>query len=81
EVAEITRIAASHGITPERVALRWALQRGVAVIPKSTHPERIRANADLYGFELSDAEMAAIDALDRGEAGRLGKHPDDFARR
>lgn len=80
EVPEITTIARSHGVTPEQVALRWALQREVVVIPKSTHPDRIRANAELYAFELSAVEMGTIDALDRGPAGRLGKHPDDFAR-
>jgi len=74
----LVRIAAAHGVSPAQVALRWALQHGVVVIPKSTHPERIRENADIFGFELSDEEMAAIDALDRGERGRLGKHPDRF---
>ena len=58
-----------------RVVLRWLLQRGIVAIPKSTTPARIRQNADLYGFELSDAEMAEIDAMDRGE--RVGSHPDD----
>lgn len=72
--------AAAHGVSPAQVALRWALQRGVIVIPKSTHASRIRENADVFGFELSDTEMTAIDAADRGEAGRLGKHPDEFGR-
>lgn len=69
-------IALAHGVSTVQVALRWAIQHGVVVIPKSVTPGRIRANADVFGFELSDAEMAAIDALDRGESGRLGKHPD-----
>jgi diketogulonate reductase-like aldo/keto reductase len=60
------------------VTLRWILQNGVTTIPKSVHRERIAENADVYGFELTPAEMAAIDALDRGE--RLGRDPDSFAR-
>lgn len=76
----LAEVGAVHGVSPAQVALRWALQHGVIVIPKSTHADRIRENADLYGFELSDAEMTLIDSLDRGEAGRLGKHPDEFAR-
>jgi diketogulonate reductase-like aldo/keto reductase len=79
EIPTLVEIAAAHGVSSAQVALRWALQHGTVVIPKSTTPERIRENADLFGFELSDTEMAAIDALDRGEAGRLGKHPDRFA--
>ncbi|MDF1542840.1 MAG: aldo/keto reductase [Anaerosomatales bacterium] len=72
----LAEIAAAHGVSSAQVALRWALQHGVVVIPKSVTPERIRQNADLFGFELSPDEMATIDALDRGEAGRLGQHPD-----
>lgn len=79
EVPTLLEIAHAHGVTPAQVALRWALQHGVVAIPKSTHAERIRQNADLYTFSLSDAEMAAIDAVDRGEAGRLGPHPGKFA--
>lgn len=79
EVPELTEIAARHGVTPAQVALRWALQHGIVVIPKSTHAGRIRENADVFGFELSDGEMAIIDGVDRGESGRLGPHPDQFA--
>jgi diketogulonate reductase-like aldo/keto reductase len=75
EVPELVVIGAHHGRTPEQVALRWHLQHGVAVIPKSVHRERIAMNADVFGFELSAAEMARIDALDEGM--RLGSHPDD----
>jgi diketogulonate reductase-like aldo/keto reductase len=78
EESVLAGIASGHGVSTVQVALRWALQHGVVVIPKSVTPERIRANADVFGFELSDTEMAAIDAVDRGEAGRLGKHPDRF---
>jgi diketogulonate reductase-like aldo/keto reductase len=79
EVPQLAEIAARHSVTSAQVALRWALQRGVVVIPKSTHADRIRENADLFGFELSAAEIATIDGVDRGEAGRLGPHPDTFA--
>jgi len=80
EVRELVEIAAGHGVSSVQVALRWELQHGTVVIPKSTTPERIYENADLFDFQLTDVEMAAIDALDRGEAGRLGKHPDVWAR-
>jgi len=69
-------IGAEHGVTPAQVTLRWMLQRpGVVAIPKSGTPERIRANFEVDGFELSDEEMARIDGLERGE-----RHIDpDFA--
>ncbi|CAM9523849.1 unnamed protein product [Phaeothamnion confervicola] len=63
----VAAAALAHGRTPAQVLLRWALQRGVPVIPKSVNPERIRENAALDGFELSAAEMEALAALDRGE--------------
>ena len=78
EVPELVRIAEAHGATPSQVALRWILQHGGVVIPKSVKASRIAENADIFGFELSASEMAAIDALDAGEDGRLGKHPDVF---
>ena len=76
DVPEIVEIAATHQVTPAQVAIRWTLQNGVTTIPKSVHEERIRENADVFGFQLSGEEMAAIDALDRGE--RLGPDPDRF---
>lgn len=78
QIPEIVRIAEAHGKTPAQVTLRWILQNGVTTIPKSVHRERIAENADVYDFGLSDSEMAAIDAVDRGE--RLGRDPDSFAR-
>ncbi|WP_310961997.1 aldo/keto reductase [Nocardioides terrisoli] len=72
----IVGIAERLGQTPAQVALRWALQRGDVVFPKTTHTERMRENFDVFGFELSDEDMAAIDGLDRGEDGRQGPHPD-----
>jgi diketogulonate reductase-like aldo/keto reductase len=59
-------IARKHGRTSAQVLLRWGLQHGVVVIPKSVRPERIRENADLYGFALDADDMAALDALDEG---------------
>ncbi|RAX23515.1 aldo/keto reductase [Actinomyces sp. Z5] len=71
---ELARLAAEMDVTPAQVIIRWHLQHGLVVIPKTTHPERMRANADVFGFELTDAQMAAVDALDRGL--RTGSHPD-----
>ena len=59
----LTRIAAGHGVDPARVVLRWHVQHGIVVIPKSKTPERIATNAAIDGFELTDDEMAAIDGL------------------
>jgi diketogulonate reductase-like aldo/keto reductase len=61
----ITRIAESQGRTPAQVIVRWHLQHGVVVIPKSVRADRIRSNADVAGFELTDEEMQALDALGR----------------
>jgi 2,5-diketo-D-gluconate reductase A len=77
--ATITAIADRLGRTPAQVTLRWHLQRGDIVFPKSTTPSRIRENFEIFDFELSEEDMAAISALDRGEAGRTGPHPDVFA--
>ena len=61
----VTRIAERLGRTPAQVLLRWCVQKGVPVIPKSTHRERIEANARIFDFELADEDMAELDALDR----------------
>jgi diketogulonate reductase-like aldo/keto reductase len=58
-------IADAHGVTPAQVVLRWHLEHGVTVIPKSEHPERIAANLDLLGFSLRPAEVERIDGLPR----------------
>ena len=63
----IRSIAEAHGVSSAQVILRWDLQRGIVVIPGSSNPEHIRENLDLFGFELTDEEMAKITALDRGE--------------
>jgi len=65
----------SHGVSPAQVVIRWHLQHGRIVIPKSATPSRIAENFDVFGFELTPDEMAAIDALDRGQ--RFGSHPDE----
>lgn len=70
----IGEIAQSHGKTPAQVMLRWHLQQGRAAIPKSVKPERIAANFDVFGFELTADELARIDALDTGV--RSGPDPD-----
>lgn len=64
----IVEIAAKHGKTPAQVMLRWHIQRGVVVIPKSTHKERMEENFQVFDFTLTDGEMQAIPALDKGES-------------
>lgn len=78
EQPEITEAAEAHGVTPAQVVIRWHLQNGTIVFPKSANPERIAENFDVFGFELSDSEMAGITGLDRGEEGRGGAHPLEF---
>lgn len=63
----ISGIAKAHGVSSAQVILRWNLQKGVVVIPGSSNPDHIKENTELYGFELTDAEMAQINALDRNE--------------
>lgn len=60
----IERIAAAHGVTPAQVILRWHIENGTIIIPKSTHAERQKQNLDLFGFALAPEEHAAIDTLD-----------------
>jgi diketogulonate reductase-like aldo/keto reductase len=72
----ITRLATAHSKTPAQIVLRWHIQSGVIVIPKSITPERIRENIDIFDFELSAQEMAAIDALNADR--RTGPDPDRF---
>jgi len=71
----IGRIAVAHGKSPAQVMLRWHLQQGRSVIPKSTNAERIAQNIDVFDFALSPDELIAIDALDRGVRG--GPDPDE----
>jgi len=74
----VTAIAERLGRTPAQVVLRWHLQRRSIVFPKSTTPSRIEENFALFDFELEPGDVAAIEALDRGEEGRSGPHPDRF---
>jgi 2,5-diketo-D-gluconate reductase A len=72
----IGEVAAKHGKSPAQVMVRWSLQLGNIVLPKSVTPERIEQNIDVFGFELDDADMAAIATLDSGR--RTGPNPDEF---
>ncbi|WP_285040389.1 aldo/keto reductase [Plantibacter sp. LMC-P-059a] len=71
----VAAAAEAHGVTPAQVVIRWHLQNGLIVFPKSNSRERIAQNFDVFGFELSADEIAAIDALDSGK--RVGSHPDE----
>ncbi|TDC45878.1 aldo/keto reductase [Micromonospora sp. KC207] len=71
-------IAEQLGRTVSQVVLRWHVQRGDIVFPKSVNPERMAENFQIFDFELDDATMDRITVLDRGEAGRQGPHPDTF---
>jgi len=74
--APVVEISQRHGKTPAQIVLRWHLQQGRVVIPKSVTPARIAENIDVFDFELSADEMRAIDALERD--GRTGPHPAEF---
>jgi 2,5-diketo-D-gluconate reductase A len=78
EEPAITEIAERHGKTPAQVVIRWHLDLGNIVIPKSVTPERIVENFDVLDFHLGEDEMAAVEALDAGE--RTGPDPDTFVR-
>ena len=71
----LVEIGAQLGVGPTQVALRWALDRGHVVFPKTLNRERMAANFDVFSFSLSPEQSARIDALDAGEAGRMGSHP------
>jgi 2,5-diketo-D-gluconate reductase A len=75
---EIKRIAGDRGKSPAQVVLRWHIQRGDIIFPKSVSPSRMKANFELFDFELDDDDMAAISALDRGESGRTGPNPETY---
>jgi 2,5-diketo-D-gluconate reductase A len=74
----IAGVAKAHGRSIAQVILRWHLQHGRIVIPKTTHRPRMEENLALVDFELSPDEMDTIDALDEGEEGRIGPHPDSM---
>jgi 2,5-diketo-D-gluconate reductase A len=72
----VTGIAEKYGVTPAQIVIRWHLQLGNVVIPKSVTPSRIRENFEVFGFELDEDDVAAISGLDRD--GRTGPDPDHF---
>ena len=74
----VTALAQQHGKTPAQVLLRWALDRGDIVFPKSLSKARLAENFDVFDFALTADEVASIAALDKGEAGRQGPNPDTF---
>jgi len=75
-ISQIVDIANKYKKTPAQIVLRWDLQHGVVTIPKSVHKERIKENADIFDFELTEEEMKIIDNLDQNK--RFGANPDDF---
>jgi diketogulonate reductase-like aldo/keto reductase len=74
----IARIADRHGKSPAQVILRWHIELGNVVIPKSVTPSRIRENLDVFDFSLSADDLTAIAGLETGD--RIGPHPDTFSR-
>ena len=80
EDSTITQIADKVGKTPAQVVLRWHIQRGDIIFPKSVTPSRMQENFELFDFELESGDMDQISALDRGEDGRTGPNPDTFAK-
>jgi 2,5-diketo-D-gluconate reductase A len=74
----LDRIAKARGQSPAQVVLRWHIQRGDIVFPKSVTPERVKSNFELFDFELDGSDMDAVSALDKGESGRTGPHPEKF---
>ncbi|MEU7588535.1 aldo/keto reductase [Micromonospora sp. NPDC049230] len=74
----VVDIAEQVGRTPAQVVLRWHVQRGDIIFPKSTTPKRIEENTRIFDFELDDAAMERITNLNKGEAGRQGPNPDTF---
>ena len=77
EIQIIRDIANTYNKTPAQIIIRWDLQKGVVTIPKSAKPERIKSNANIFDFELSEEDMQKIDALDEGKR-IVGEHPDEF---
>ena len=75
----ITAIAAEVGRTPAQVVLRWHIQRGDVIFPKSVTESRVRENFAIFDFDLDTGSMSAISALDRGDSGRTGPNPETFA--
>jgi diketogulonate reductase-like aldo/keto reductase len=71
-------IASKHKVTPNQVLIRYCLQKNWVPLPKSDTPERIKANADVFGFDLDDRDMKALDDLDEGAAGAIVQAVDNY---
>lgn len=76
--ATLQQIATAHGRSAAQIILRWHMQHGHIAIPKSARPERMAENIKVFDFHLTTEQMAAIDALDKGESGRVGPNPDTY---
>lgn len=74
----LVELAEKYGKTPAQVTLRWHIERGDIIFPKSVTPERVKENADIFDFSLTADEVNRITALDKGEEGRTGPNPDTF---
>ncbi|GAB3076907.1 aldo/keto reductase [Nocardioides zeae] len=74
----LVELAEKYGKTPAQVTLRWHIERGDIIFPKSVTPERVKENADIFDFSLPADEVNRITALDKGEEGRTGPNPDTF---
>ena len=72
----VTQVAASHGVSPAQVVLRWHIELGNVVLTRSVTPSRISDNFDIFGFQLTDRDHEALASLDRGQ--RTGPDPDRF---
>jgi 2,5-diketo-D-gluconate reductase A len=72
----VTSIASAHGKSPAQVLIRWSIQLGNVVLPRSANPERIAQNIDVFDFELSDHEMASLNSLDQGT--RFRQDPETY---
>ena len=76
EIPLFQELSKKYKKTPVQLVLRWDLQKGIVTIPKSVHQERIKSNAEIFDFELSEEDISLIDQLDKNE--RFGSHPDTF---
>lgn len=76
----LTSIGSKYGKSAAQVALRWNVQRGVSILPKSVHEERMRQNIDIFDFTLTDDDMAQINSLDIGKSEIVDHHSPDFVR-
>ncbi|MDQ1106209.1 aldo/keto reductase [Nocardioides zeae] len=74
----LVELAEKYGKTPAQVTLRWHIERGDIIFPKSVTPERVKENADIFDFSLTADEVNRITGLDKGEEGRTGPNPDTF---